>query len=125
MVDSPENTEAQAESETIAPEMSAELAAQAEASAVVEAVLFTSDSPLTTTKIGTAAELPGRVVKKAIAELNERYEQVGAAFRIEPIAGGFQMLTLPAYRDVEATASVLVKFLDNASLFAYSPLHRD
>ncbi len=100
MADSPENTAASAESKAIAPEMSAEAAAQAEASAIVEAVLFTSDSPLTATKIATAAELPGRLVKKAITELNERYEQVGTAFRIEAIAGGYQMLTLPAYRDV-------------------------
>lgn len=77
-----------------------ESAALAEVAATVEAVLFASDNPLTAGKIAGAAELTQSAVKKAITSLNERYEQVGAAFRIEPIAGGFQMLTLPEYRDV-------------------------
>ena len=39
-------------------------------------------------------------IKKAIEQLNQRYEQAGASFRIEKIADGYQMLTLPAYNDV-------------------------
>ncbi len=75
-------------------------AAEAEVAATVEAILFASDSTLTAAKIATTAELPQRVVNAAIKSLNERYEQAGAAFRIEAIAGGYQMLTLPAYHDV-------------------------
>ena len=96
----------QALSDEQAPEPPAEasddtqLAALAEVAATVEAVLFASDNPLTAGKIAGVAELTQSAVKKAIASLNERYAQVGAAFRIEPIAGGFQMLTLPEYRDV-------------------------
>jgi segregation and condensation protein B len=65
---------------------------------VVEAILFASDVPLPAAKI---AQIVGagdaREVKKHIAALNERYEAAGAAFRIEEIAAGFQMLTLPEY----------------------------
>ncbi len=65
---------------------------------VVEAILFASDVPLPAAKI---AQIVGagdaREVKKHIAALNDRYEAVGAAFRIEEIAAGFQMLTLPEY----------------------------
>ncbi len=69
--------------------------------ATVEAILFATDSPLTAAKIAQVAEFEGpREVKHAIASLNERYEQFGSAFRIEAIAGGFQMLTLPQYQEV-------------------------
>jgi segregation and condensation protein B len=65
---------------------------------VVEALLFATDSPLPASKI---AQLVGvgdaRDVKKHIAALNERYAAGGHAFRIEAIAKGYQMLTLPAY----------------------------
>ena len=69
--------------------------------ATVEAILFATDSPLTAAKIAQVAEIEGqRAVKQAIAGLNERYEQFGSAFRIEAIAGGFQMLTQPQYKEV-------------------------
>lgn len=72
-----------------------------EDAATVEALLFGSDEPLTPAKIVQVAELPGiRAVREAVARLNERYEQLGSAFRIEPVAGGYQMKTLPEYHDV-------------------------
>ncbi|HOW71862.1 MAG TPA: SMC-Scp complex subunit ScpB [Phycisphaerae bacterium] len=65
---------------------------------VVEAVLFTSDAPLTLAKIvsimGTGS---AREVRKIIQGLNKEYDKTGNSFRIEEIAGGFQMLTIPAY----------------------------
>ncbi len=70
------------------------------AASIVEAILFATDTPLPAPKI---AEIAGdgnaRDVKKHIATLNETYAQRGAAFRIEEIAGGFQMLTLPVYNE--------------------------
>jgi len=73
---------------------------RAEAAATVEAILFASDSPLPPARISAAAELSVRAVRQAIADLNDRYGSAGAAFRIEAIAGGYQMLTLAAYHDV-------------------------
>lgn len=73
----------------------------AEIAAVVEAILFTTDTPLAAGKIASIAQLGGqKVVKTAVRTLNERYEQVGASFRIEEIGGGYQMLTMPEYHDV-------------------------
>ena len=73
----------------------------AEAAATVEAILFATDSPLPAPKIAQVAELPGvRAVRKAIEALNARYEASGSAFRIEALAGSYQMLTLPEYNDV-------------------------
>lgn len=66
---------------------------------IIEALLFATDSPLSAARL---AELLGRGtardVRKCVDTLNEQYAAAGLAFRIEEIAKGFQMLTLPAYR---------------------------
>ena len=66
---------------------------------VIEAILFASDEPLSAERLVSIAELNGGVkqVKKCIETLNEQYHQNGRAFRIEEIAGGYQMMTLPEY----------------------------
>ncbi len=65
---------------------------------VVEALLLSTDEPLPASRI---AQLLGigdaGDVKRHVETLNERYAQCGASFRIEAIAKGFQLLTLPAY----------------------------
>ncbi len=64
---------------------------------VVEAVLFATDSPLPAAKIAQILETgTGRQVRKFIQQLNEEYAAQGRAFRIEEVAGGYQMLTLSA-----------------------------
>jgi segregation and condensation protein B len=64
---------------------------------VVEAVLFATDSPLPAGKIAQILDRgTSRHVRRFIAELNEAYEREGRAFRIEEVAGGYQMLTVPA-----------------------------
>lgn len=68
--------------------------------AVVEAILFAGDTPLPPAKIAAATELPPRRIKQAVTRLNERYARGGHAFRIEDVAGGYQMMTLPEYHDV-------------------------
>ena len=76
-------------------------AALRELAATVEAIVFSTDAPVSPAKIVQIGELPGRrEVKQAIADLNRRYEQIGCTFRIESIAGGYQMQTLPEYHDV-------------------------
>lgn len=72
-----------------------------EAAAVVEAILFATSRAISISKIQHVAELPNRgVVKDAIRTLNQRYDEMGCAFRIESIAGGFQVLTREEYDDV-------------------------
>ncbi len=69
-----------------------------EAEGVVEAILFASDSPLPPNRV---AQIMGvgdaRSVRKHVKSLNERYGRDGSAFRIEEIAGGYQMLTLQRF----------------------------
>ncbi len=71
--------------------------------AAVEAILFATDTPLTPAKIAQVAKAQGiRAVREIVKTLNERYQQAGCAFRIESIAGGYQMLTQPEYHEVLA-----------------------
>ena len=73
---------------------------QATPESIVEAVLFAAETPLAGAKI---ADLVGQTktgeIKQHIAALNAKYEQQGASFRIEELAGGFQLLTLPIYNE--------------------------
>jgi len=64
---------------------------------VIEAVLFASDEPVPLTKLAAIVETTGKQSKQCIQQLNERYQASQSAFRIEQIAGGLQMLTLPCY----------------------------
>jgi segregation and condensation protein B len=65
---------------------------------VVEAILFSADAPLSAGKL---VEILGvgdaRTVKEHVRALNEKFARSGASFRIEEVARGFQMLTLPVY----------------------------
>jgi segregation and condensation protein B len=67
----------------------------------VEAALLTTDRPMTSAKL---SDLLGGFGVKAIHDaadsLNKVYEDTGRSFRIEKVAGGLQVLTLPQYADV-------------------------
>lgn len=66
----------------------------------LEAVLFVADGPLTLHRLVQFATLadPGEA-RELVQTLNNSYERDGAAFRIERVASGYQMLTLPLYAD--------------------------
>jgi len=64
---------------------------------VVEAVLFASDESLTVARLADIVETPASQIRRYIKNLNDKYQANNNAFRIEQIAGGFQMLTLGPY----------------------------
>ena len=63
----------------------------------VEALLFASDRPLSeprlTGLLGIAAKGSAARLQQCVAALNEQYDVHGRAFRIERLAGGYQVLT--------------------------------
>jgi len=66
--------------------------------AVVEAVLFASDEPLTVDRLAGIVDAGGaKDIRKHINNLNARYGAGNFTFRIEQIAGGYQMMTLGRY----------------------------
>lgn len=99
-----EQAEAEVETQT-APDKAERIELTAEEAEVlalkVEAALLTTERPMTTAKLG---ELLGDVGAKAVQDaadgLNKLYEETGRSFRIEKVAGGLQVLTLPKYADV-------------------------
>ena len=65
---------------------------------VLEALLFSTHHPLTAPRLAELMELPSAgPLRKAIKQLNASYEEGHRSFRIEQVAGGYQMLTLPEY----------------------------
>jgi len=64
---------------------------------VVEAVLFASDEPLSEARLANIVETSVKQVRQCIENLNGKYRRSNNAFRIEQIAGGYQMLTLSPY----------------------------
>lgn len=63
----------------------------------VEAVLFASDESLTAARLADIVGTGVRQIRQHIKNLNDKYQANNNAFRIEQIAGGYQMLTLSPY----------------------------
>ncbi len=68
----------------------------------IEAVLLTSGTPMTAGRIARQLDLRGvgRLVRQEIASLNAIYADTKRSFRIEEVAGCFQVMTLPIYAEV-------------------------
>jgi segregation and condensation protein B len=69
----------------------------------VEAILMSVEKPITLGKLAEACGLDAtKPVKDAIDALNKFYDQHDRSFTIEQVAGGYQILTLPRYKDTIA-----------------------
>ncbi len=93
----------------------------------LEALLFSTHHPLTA---GRLAEMLGldttKAIRRAIKQLNEQYEQSGRCFRVEQVAGGYQLLTLPEHGELlkklhqrEIDAKLTKAALETLSIIAY------
>jgi segregation and condensation protein B len=82
-----------------APEEGGEPAAEGEVDlGVLESLLFSTHHPLTAGRLAELLELDStKALRKAIKALNGQYEGSGRSFRVEQVAGGYQLLTLPEY----------------------------
>jgi len=81
--------------------------AVADLAAKIEVALMATDRPLNHARLAEAVSPPEtklgvKAVREAVAELNEQYESTGRTFRIEEVAGGWQIMTLPAHAEVVA-----------------------
>ena len=66
----------------------------------IEALLLSSELPLTNQQIMTSLEFGSpEMYQKAINELNEEYRRSGRSFEIQSIAGGYQIYTLPKFHN--------------------------
>ncbi len=103
----------------------------------VEAILFSVDRAVPASRIVEALAAGGRAsdeagVIAAIDELNEVYRGSGRSFRIEPVAGGFRVMTLPehapvlaAFRQARSAGRLTRAALETLAIIAYEqPLTR-
>lgn len=72
----------------------------------IEVLLLSADRPMADGRIAELLVLDRKTAAKqirlAVAELNNDYERTGRSFRVERLAGGYQMLTLPEFAPVLA-----------------------
>jgi len=64
---------------------------------MVEALLFSSSSPVKPAKLASAAGIDRKILTECIAELNEAYLAQSHSFQILEVAKGYQMTTRPEY----------------------------
>lgn len=73
---------------------------RAEARRIIEALLFTSEKPITVDQIKEVLdEVDSKDIRAIILELKSEYETLGRSFKIYEVAGGFQMVTEPAFAE--------------------------
>ena len=95
--------------------------------AVLEALLFSTHHPLTAGRLAELMDLDStKPIRRAIKDLNEQYEQGNRCFRVEQVAGGYQLLTLPEYGEYlkklhqkEADAKLTKAALETLAIIAY------
>lgn len=77
----------------------------------IEAVLLTSDRPLSPRRLGEAivaaegGSVDDSAIEAAVAGLNEHYDATGRSFRIERVAGGLRMMTRPEFGTLVSASS--------------------
>jgi len=71
---------------------------------VLEALLFASDRPVSGSRLAEVLgkNFDAKAVRQLLDELNEDYQTQDRAFAVAEIAGGFQLLTRPEFRQLVA-----------------------
>jgi segregation and condensation protein B len=94
---------------------------------ILEALLFSTHHPLTGQRLGELLDIKSqKAIRKAVQELNKQYEDSGRTFRVEQVAGGYQLLSLPEYGDIlkrlhqrEADDKLTKAALETLAIIAY------
>jgi len=132
-VEEPADTEAEdgaveeVQAEEVSDEADAPAAADEVNVAALEALLLTTHHPLTAGRIAEVLDLPStKPIRKAIKHLNEVYASTDRAFRVEQVAGGFQILTLPEHGELlkkfhqrEVDAKLTKAAIETLAIIAY------
>jgi segregation and condensation protein B len=85
----------------VEPALEGSVLPPAEIRAVLEALIFASDQPITAREIGQVlgAGVPREDWEAALGELKEEYGRDGRGLQLAEIAGGWQITTRPEYND--------------------------
>lgn len=66
---------------------------------IVEALIFTSDEPITVKTLAEVLEEDRETVQAAVEELQKEYEERGGGLQLREIAGGWQISTRAEYHE--------------------------
>jgi segregation and condensation protein B len=94
---------------------------------LLEALLLATSHPLTAGRLAELMDLSAtKPVRQAIKDLNAQYDESHRAFRIEQVAGGYQILTLPEFGEQlnklhqrEVDAKLTKAALETLAIIAY------
>lgn len=94
---------------------------------ILEALLFSTHHPLTGQRLAELLEVKSqKSIRQAVQELNKQYEESGRTFRVEQVAGGYQLLSLPEFGDIlkrlhqrEADSKLSKAALETLAIIAY------
>jgi segregation and condensation protein B len=93
----------------------------------LEALLMSTHHPLTAGRLAELLDLEStKPIRKAVKALNAQYEATARSFRVNQVAGGFQLLTLPEFGDYlkklhqkEGDAKLTKAALETLAIIAY------
>ncbi|HZU24456.1 MAG TPA: SMC-Scp complex subunit ScpB [Bryobacteraceae bacterium] len=95
--------EVPAEQLLIVAEMAVPDDSRAQLKALIEAVVYITDEPLTLQQIAAAAQQPVDLVKELLDEILADYNQPGRGLTIRELAGGYKMGTRPEHHEAIRT----------------------
>jgi segregation and condensation protein B len=95
----PEAAEEISEQLFIVEDATAGETADAKLKAVLEAVIYVTDEPLTLAQISTALQHPPEVVKELLKQLTADYAKEDRGLTIREVAGGYKMGTKPEHHE--------------------------
>jgi segregation and condensation protein B len=81
----------------VAPPAPAQAGRQPELRAVIEAILFVVDAPVSVASVAAAVQQPATEVLAAIEALRDSYDERGAGIELRNVAGGVRIYTRAAY----------------------------
>lgn len=70
-----------------------------ELSSVLEALLFAADAPVPADRLAELLNVEPNAISELIAGLNRVYTETGRAFRVNRVARGYQLYTLPEFAE--------------------------
>jgi segregation and condensation protein B len=74
-------------------------AAETQIKAVLEAIVYVTEEPLTKAQIAIALGQPPELIEKLLAELAAEYEKPEHGLTIRQVAGGYKMATKPEHHE--------------------------
>ena len=98
----------------------------AERAAVIEALIFVSDEPLSVKTIADVLKEDKEVINEAVAALAEEFNRRNGGLQLREVAGGWQFATLPEYHEhvraflkTRPSAKLTIASLETLAVIAY------